>query len=135
MRYHFEDSCNMNILSWKLYRNINSIRTWSSWREEFTSFLPLKFEYSSYLFPIQRFSCTFYDLQSTAFKCFTKIMRESCVFCCSSLLVLTLQSTLIKMIHKQLCKQYIKSKLTNKYKTVSFSYNLFFYLIISQKHY
>ena len=26
MRHHFEDSYNMNILSWKLYRNINFIR-------------------------------------------------------------------------------------------------------------
>ena len=65
MRHRFEDSCNMNILSRKLYQKINSIRTWSSRKEEFLSeiksFLPLKFEYANYLFRSQRFSCTFYD--------------------------------------------------------------------------
>ena len=48
MRHRFEDSCNMNILNWKLYRKINSIRTWSSQKGEFLSkitlFLTLKFE-------------------------------------------------------------------------------------------
>ena len=67
MRHRFEDSCNMNILNWKLYRKINSIRTWSSRKVEFlseiTSFLPLKFEHANYLFPVQRVSCTFYDLE------------------------------------------------------------------------
>ena len=66
MRHCFEGSCNNNILSLKLYRKINSIRTWISRKEEFLSgffksFLPLKFECANYLFPIQRFSCTFYD--------------------------------------------------------------------------
>ena len=65
MRHRFEDSCNMNILSSKLYRKIIYIRTWSSRKEEFlretTSFLQLKFEYANYLFPVQTFSCTFYD--------------------------------------------------------------------------
>ena len=44
MRHRFEDSCNMNILNWKLYQKINSIRTWSSRKVKFlseiTSFLP-----------------------------------------------------------------------------------------------
>ena len=72
MRHHFEDVMNekkwdivMNILNWKLYQKINYIRSWSSRKLEFVSeiasFLPLKFEYANYLFPIQRFSCTFYD--------------------------------------------------------------------------
>ena len=65
MRHRFKDSCNMNILNWKLYRKINSIRTWSSWKVEFlseiASFLPLKFRYANYLFPIQRVSSTFFD--------------------------------------------------------------------------
>ena len=79
MRHRFEDSCNMDILNWKLYQKMNTIRTWSSRKEEFlseitswssrkeeflseiTSFLLLKFEYVNSLFPVQRFSCTFYD--------------------------------------------------------------------------
>ena len=65
MRQLFEDSCNMNILNSKLYQKSNSIRTWSSRKVEFlseiTSLLPLKFEHANYLFPVQRFSCTFYD--------------------------------------------------------------------------
>ena len=65
MGHRFEDSCNTNILNRKLYRKIDSIRTWSSRKVEFlseiTSFLPLKFEHANYLFRIQRFSCTFYD--------------------------------------------------------------------------
>ena len=84
----------MNKLNWKLYRKINSIRAWSSCKVEFlseiTSFLLLKFEYVNYLFPIQRFSYTFYD---HAEYCFffvlfflAEIMRGSCVFYCSSCL-------------------------------------------------
>ena len=65
MRHLFEDSCNMNILNWKLYGKIDSIRTRSSGNVEFLieimSFLLLKFEYANYLFPIQRFSCPFND--------------------------------------------------------------------------
>ena len=65
VRHRFEDSWNMNVLNWKLYRKINSMRTWSSWKVEYlneiTLFLPLKFEYANYLFPIQRFLCIFYD--------------------------------------------------------------------------
>ena len=65
MRHPFEDSCNMNILNWKLYWKINSIRTWSSQKVEFVtgimSFLPLKFEQPNYLFLVQRLFRTFYD--------------------------------------------------------------------------
>ena len=65
MRHRFEGSFNMNVLSWKLYQKINSIRTWRSQKEELLSeitlFLPPKFEYKNYLIQIQRFSCTFYD--------------------------------------------------------------------------
>ena len=76
MRHPFEDSCNMNILNWKLYRKINSIRTWSSRKVEFlreiTSLLPLKFY------------VPFMTLQSIGFKFYTKVKKGSCVFCCSS---------------------------------------------------
>ena len=65
MRHRFEVSCNKNILKWKLYRKINSIRTWSARKVEFlseiTSFLPLKLEHANYLFSAQRFLCTFDD--------------------------------------------------------------------------
>ena len=88
MRYRFENSCNMNILRWTLYRKINSIRTCSSRKVEFlskiTSFLRLKFEYANYLFPFKDFYVVFMTLQSIGFKCFAKIMKGSCVFCCSS---------------------------------------------------
>ena len=46
---------------------MNLLWTWSSQKVDFltknTSFLLLKFEYTSYLFPIQRFSCTFITLE------------------------------------------------------------------------
>ena len=65
MRHRFEDSWNINVLNWKLYRKNKSIKTWNARKVEFlreiTSFLLLKFEYANYLFPIQRLSCTFYD--------------------------------------------------------------------------
>ena len=47
MRHCFEDSCNMNIKV--------------KFLSEITSFLLLKFEHANYLFPVQRFLCTFYD--------------------------------------------------------------------------
>ena len=88
MRQLFEDSCNMNILKWKLYQKINSIMTWSSRKVEFlwdiTSFLALKFEHVNHLFPVQRALCTFNDLAEYGFKFFAKIMKGSCVFCYSS---------------------------------------------------
>ena len=88
MRHRFEDSCNMNILNWKLYQKINSMRTCSSRKVEFvseiTSFLPLKFEHGNYLFPVQRFLCTFYNTAEYGFKFFAKIMKWSWIFCCSS---------------------------------------------------
>ena len=72
MRHRFEDSCNMNILSRKLYPKINSIRTWSSEKVEFVSeirpFLPLRFEHTNYLLLVQRFFCTFYDPEEYWFK-------------------------------------------------------------------
>ena len=83
MRNRFEDSCNMNILNWKLYWKINSIMTWSSRKIEITSFLPLKREYANYLFPIQSFHVPFMNLQSSGFNFFATIMRGSCVFCVS----------------------------------------------------
>ena len=83
MRNRFEDSCNMNILNWKLYWKINSIMTWSSRKIEITSFLPLKLEYANYLFPIQSFHVPFMNLQSIGFNFFATIMRGSCVFCVS----------------------------------------------------
>ena len=46
---------------------INLLWIWSLQKVEFssknTSFLLLKFEYTSYLFAIQRFSCTFITLE------------------------------------------------------------------------
>ena len=78
----------MNTVNWKLYRKINSVRTWSSRKveslSEITSFLPLKFEYANYLFPVQRLLCTFYDPAEYCFRFFAEIMKGSCVFCYSS---------------------------------------------------
>ena len=97
MRHRFEDSCNMSILSWKLYRKINFIRTWSSRKEEFlseiTSFFPLKFEYGNY-FQFKNFHVPFVILQSTGFTFFAKTMRGSCVFCCLSCISFNLTSHL-----------------------------------------
>ena len=46
----------VNILKWKMNRKVNSVRTWSFRKAEFlskiASFLPLKFEYANYIFPI-----------------------------------------------------------------------------------
>ena len=67
MRHYFEDSLNMNILNWKLNQKINSIRTWSLWKEKhlskITSFLPLKFECANYIFPILNISFTFHGTE------------------------------------------------------------------------
>ena len=103
MSHNLEGSCNTNVLNWKLYRKINSIRIWSSRKVEFlseiTSSLPLKFEYSNYLFPIQRFSCTFHDpLQSISCKFFAKIMRGIFVFCCSSFIIFNPSSHLKNLV-------------------------------------
>ena len=54
---------------------------------EITSFLPLKFEHINHLFPVQRSLGTFYDSAEPAnpgFRFFAKIMKGSCVLCCSS---------------------------------------------------
>ena len=71
MRHPFEDSCDINILNWKLYRKINSRRTWSSRKIEFlseiASFLPLKFEHTNDLFPVQRFLYALYDPREYCF--------------------------------------------------------------------
>ena len=56
MRHTFEDFFDMNILNWKISQNIISIRTWNQQKAEFLSeitlLLLLKFEYTSYMFPI-----------------------------------------------------------------------------------
>ena len=86
------------MLSWKLYRKVNSVKTWSLRKEEvlsgITSFLPLKFEHANYLFQIQRFLWPFMTLQSIGFKFFAKTIRGSCVFVVQVVLVLTLQAAL-----------------------------------------
>ena len=55
----------MNTLDWKMYQKNNSLRTWSSQKEEYlskiTSILPLKFDYTNYAFLIPRISFIFYD--------------------------------------------------------------------------
>ena len=88
MRHRFEDSCNMSILSWKLYRKINSSRTWSSRKEEFlseiTSLLSLNLNTQIIYFQFKDFHVPFMTLLSIAFKFFAKIMRGGCVFCCSN---------------------------------------------------
>ena len=67
-RHHFKGSFNINILNWKVNRKINSVRTWSSRKAEYlnkiTLFLPLKFDYANYLFPIP----------SISFLCFWKVL-------------------------------------------------------------
>ena len=82
MGHFFEDSCNMNILG-KLYRKMNSLRTWCSRKVEFlceiTSFLTLKFEHANY-FQFKEFYVPFIALQSIGFKFFAEIMTGSCVF-------------------------------------------------------
>ena len=54
----------MNVLIEKKSRKINSIRSWNSQKAEFlskiASFLPLKFEYVNYIFPIPSISFTFH---------------------------------------------------------------------------
>ena len=95
MRHRFADSCNMNMLNWKLYRKVNSVRIWSLRKVEFlseiTSFLPLKFECANY-FQFKDFHVPSMTLQSIAFKFFAKIIRGSCVFCCSSCINFNLTS-------------------------------------------
>ena len=81
MRHHFEDSCNMNVLNWKLYQKNKFIRTWSSRKVEFLS--ENTFEYVNH-FQFKDFHVHFMTLQSAGFKFFAEIMRGSCVFCCSS---------------------------------------------------
>ena len=65
MRHRFEDSCNINVLNWKLYQKFYCIRTCSLQKveilSEIKSFLPLKFEHANDLFPVQKVLCTFYD--------------------------------------------------------------------------
>ena len=67
---------------------INTIMTWSLKNDEFlrkiTSFLPLNFEYTNYIFPIPRISFAFYDPAEYSVLFFGKIMTRSYVFCCSS---------------------------------------------------
>ena len=89
MRLGFEDSCNINILNWKLYQKSDFISTWSLQKVEFLgeimSFLLLKFEYTNYLFPIERFRCAFlWGSWVLGLTFFAKIVTGSCVFCCSS---------------------------------------------------
>ena len=107
MRHRFEDSCHMNALNWKLYQKIKFIRTRSSRKVEFlseiTSFLQLKFKYAIIYFQFKDFHVPFMALQSIDFKFFAKIMRGSCVFCCSSCISFNprshLKSYLINLIN------------------------------------
>ena len=84
MRHRFEDSSNMNLVNQKFSQKINSIRTWSSQKEEILceimSFVPLKFEYGNYYFQFRNFYIPFMNLQSIGFKLFAKIMKGNCVF-------------------------------------------------------
>ena len=61
-------------------QKINSIRTWSSRNAEclskITLFLPLKFEYANYIFPVPILPFMF--LTSTSFEFFAKIMGGNC---------------------------------------------------------
>ena len=84
MRHRFEDSCNMNILNWKLYRKINTIRTWSSRKVEFLSEINLNTQIIYFQF--KEFYVPFMTLQSIGFNFFAKIMKGSCVFGCSTLI-------------------------------------------------
>ena len=56
------------------------------------SFLPLKFEYTSYIFPIPWISFTFYDPAEQWFYFFAKVRKGSYVFCFSSLISFNLTS-------------------------------------------
>ena len=99
MRHRFED-ININILNWKINQKNNSIRTWSSRKQEFlskvTPFLPLKFECANYIIPIPRTLFTFHvpeEYWSGEF--FAKIIGGNYVFIVQVILALTLQATLI----------------------------------------
>ena len=65
MRHRFQDSFDVNILNRKMNRKINSIRAWGFGKAEFqgkiTSFLPPKFEYADYIFPIPSILFNFCD--------------------------------------------------------------------------
>ena len=102
MRHRFEDSCNINILNWKLYRKINFIRSWSSRKVQFlsetSSFLPLKIEHAIIYFQFREFYVPFMTLQSIGFKFFAKVIKGSCVFCCSSCISFNPTSHLNKLL-------------------------------------
>ena len=85
MRHRFEDSFNMNILNWKLYGEINSVRTWSSRKVDFC-----KWNYVIFAAKIWTRK-SFMTLQRVGFKCFAKIIQV--------VLVLTLQATLNIFVH------------------------------------
>ena len=92
-----------------MYREINSIKTWSSRKVEFlseiVSFLPLKFEHKNFQF--KEFYVPYMTLHSIGFKFFTKIMSVV-LFVVKVVLVLTLQATLILRILELLAREVCK---------------------------